>query len=96
MNYKGSLRPGSSTRKKAERVLEVIQLFHHVKGEWAQRKETIHLEDWQCFFIAMIFGWVDKKNRIPSFYSSFALCRKKKCKDNHRRGYWKLHADGGW
>ena len=52
---------------KAERYLKLIQLFHHVKGEWASRKELIHLEDWQCFFIAMIFGWVNRETGYRRF-----------------------------
>lgn len=54
-------------KEKAEFFLERIQLFHHVKGEKAKNKELIFLEDWQCFFIAMIFGWVSRQTGYRRF-----------------------------
>jgi len=54
-------------KEKAEYFLECVQLFHHVKGEKAKNKETIYLEDWQCFFIGMIFGWVSRESGYRRF-----------------------------
>ena len=76
----GKSSPWKFDKEKAERVLEVIQLFHHVKGEWAQRKETIHLEDWQCFFIGMIFGWVSKQTGYRRFTQALLFVGRKNAK----------------
>ncbi|MBT9154464.1 MAG: hypothetical protein DDT39_01140 [Firmicutes bacterium] len=44
----------------AERVCQFIELLPHVKGEKASRRELIALEDWQCFFLTTVFGWLDR------------------------------------
>ena len=52
--------------ERAERVCRFAELFPHVKGHWAiakpGKKEAprIQLEDWQCFFLCVLFGWVQK------------------------------------
>lgn len=43
----------------AERVCQFIELMPHVKGEKASARELIKLEDWQCFILTTVFGWVD-------------------------------------
>lgn len=42
----------------AERICKFAELMPHIKGDWAGRGELIHLEDWQVFILASIFGWV--------------------------------------
>jgi phage terminase large subunit-like protein len=42
------------------RACAFIELLPHVKGRWAARRELIHLEDWQCFYVGNIFGWLSK------------------------------------
>jgi len=64
---KKSAFPWVFDKEKAERALHLIQQFHHIKGEWASRKERIHLEDWQCFLWAMIFGWVNRQTGYRRF-----------------------------
>lgn len=44
---------------RANRVCAIIECFRHIKGQWASRRETIRLEDWQCFVVCSLFGWVD-------------------------------------
>jgi len=41
----------------AEKPCRYIERLPHVKGEWAKRRELIHLEPWQCFNICNVFGW---------------------------------------
>ena len=42
----------------ADRAVSFIESLKHIKGrEWAGR--PIVLEDWQCFIVSTIFGWVD-------------------------------------
>lgn len=54
---KSSKFPYHFDRKKANKPCKFIECLCHVKGPKAG--ECIHLEDWQCFIIATIFGWVD-------------------------------------
>lgn len=44
-------------RERANHVCRFIELLPHIKGKW--RSRNIELEDWQCFSITTIFGWVD-------------------------------------
>lgn len=54
---KNSKFPYHFDRKKANKPCKFIECLCHVKGPKAG--ECIHLEDWQCFIITTIFGWVD-------------------------------------
>src|SRR6266550_1073475 len=44
------------------RVCRFIENLPHVKGRWTS--PTIVLEPWQCFQLAVIFGWVDKHDDL--------------------------------
>jgi phage terminase large subunit-like protein len=44
------------SRTKANRICEFIEQLPHIKGRW--KSATIKLEDWQCFILCSIFGWV--------------------------------------
>ena len=46
-------------RERANHVCRFIELLPHIKGEWARQRRTILLEDWQCFILTTVFGWVD-------------------------------------
>ena len=48
--------PYDFDRKKANRVCAFIERLDHVKGGAAGT--AIHLEDWQCFILTTIYGWV--------------------------------------
>lgn len=50
-----------------ERVCAFIEMLPHIKGDWAARGETIHLEPWQVFIIASIFGWLDGESKRRRF-----------------------------
>ena len=39
----------------ADNCVASIEALHHAKGRW--QGQNIHLEDWQCFFVASVFGW---------------------------------------
>ena len=54
---KSSKFPYHFDRKRADKPCKFIECLCHVKGPKAG--ECIHLEDWQCFIITTIFGWVD-------------------------------------
>ena len=42
---------------RVEFVCKRLELFPHVKGKWAAKKETFKLSDWQIFIVANIFGF---------------------------------------
>ncbi len=44
----------------ASRACRFIERLPHIKGEWAKRGLLITLEPWQCFIVAMVFGWRDE------------------------------------
>lgn len=45
----------------AERICEFAEMLPHVKGRWARgRLQLIRLEDWQCFVLCSLFGWLIK------------------------------------
>lgn len=58
----------------AERVCTFVELCPHVKGKkFAGR--LIHLEDWQCFILTTVFGWLSKTTGLRRFrrvYSEIA------------------------
>jgi len=56
---------------KAEKKLRFIEVLPHTKGEWAQKHQRVKLEPWQCFGIAVTFGWVRKKNGLRRFRESY-------------------------
>lgn len=49
------------TYRPAQRICAFAELMPHIKGDWALRNETIVLGDWQIFFFAVGFGWVEKE-----------------------------------
>lgn len=46
---------------RASRPCEFIELLPHIKGKWAKKGQLIQLEDWQCFILTTVFGWIHKK-----------------------------------
>ena len=55
-------------KKKANRVCQFIENLSHVKG--VKAGEPVHLEDWQCFILTTVFGWVkeDGARRFTQTY----------------------------
>jgi len=43
--------------RRARAICSFIEKLPHVKGKWKSR--DIKLEDWQCFVLTTVFGWVD-------------------------------------
>lgn len=54
----------------AEKVCRFVENLPHIKGEWANRHESIRLEPWQKFILTTIFGWKrsDGKRRFRTAY----------------------------
>lgn len=49
--------PFKYDKARAHRICAFAEKLTHVKGELAGEK--IHLEDWQCFILTVLFGWID-------------------------------------
>lgn len=52
-------------REAGEKICKFAELFPHVKGKWAGTK--IQLQPWQCFILAVPFGWVRKSDGLRRF-----------------------------
>jgi len=86
---------------KAERVCRFIELLPHVKGKWARkdpitrRAQRLHLEPWQCFKTAMLFGWLKKSNGMRRFRKASIYEPRKNAKSTWAVGvgHWMFSKD---
>jgi phage terminase large subunit-like protein len=53
--------------EKADRKAKFLELLPHVKGRWAREKQTLKLEDWDCFIVCSIYGWVHEDTGLRRF-----------------------------
>lgn len=53
------------SKPKANRICAFIECLPHIKGRW--RSQNVELEDWQCFSLTVIFGWVNKETGYRRF-----------------------------
>jgi phage terminase large subunit-like protein len=71
---------------KAERVCVWGEKMPHVKGKWARKDpitkkaQRISLEPWQCFVLAMLFGWVKKATGTRRFRKASVYIPRKNTK----------------
>lgn len=81
---------------KGEKVCRFIELLPHTKGVWASKAQKIHLEPWQCFKTAVLFGWVRKQDNLRRFRSALILEPRKNAKSTWAAGVglYMLTADG--
>ena len=61
----------------AERVLKFKQLMPHTKGKWAQKRELLRLEPWQCFFNMNVFGWKNRGTGLRRYRKALLLVPRK-------------------
>lgn len=77
-------------RALAERVCDFIERLPHIKGKWAiangGKASLIVLEGWQCFILAMIFGWVKKSNGKRRFKRANIMVPRKNAKSTKAAG----------
>lgn len=61
--------------EKGEKICKFAELLPHTKGKWAVKREKgsnlIKLEPWQCFALAILFGWARKKDGTRRFRKSY-------------------------
>ncbi len=72
-------------RAKAERICRFVELLPHVKGS-AFAGKKITLEPWQCFILAMIFGWVHKIGGLRRFRRADIMVPRKNAKSTLAAG----------
>lgn len=73
-------------KAKAEKACAFIELLPHTKGEWADRGELIHLEPWQCFIVANVFGWVRRGDGSRRFRTVYLQVPRKNAKSTIAAG----------
>lgn len=59
---------------------EFIELMPHVKGRWASQKELLVLEDWQCFMVAVPFGWLRREDGLRRYRKVYIEVPRKNAK----------------
>lgn len=64
---KGKTFPYRFDKLCAEHICLFLELMPHIKGPKARNGELIELEDWQCFILTTVFGWVHKKTGFRRF-----------------------------
>lgn len=75
---KSSAFPYRFDKAKAERVCAFAELMPHVKGKW--KGTLIVLEPWQCFLLAVPFGWVRKKDGLRRYREIYGEIPRKNAK----------------
>lgn len=69
-----------ATYRPGTRVCVFAELLPHVSGDWAARKERIHLEGWQVFALMSIFGWVHRDTGRRRFRKADLVVPRKNAK----------------
>ena len=64
----------------ANRICRFIELLPHVKGQWAERGEQLRLEPWQCFMVAVPFGWRWKATGLRRYRIAYIEVPRKNAK----------------
>ncbi|TNE83295.1 MAG: terminase large subunit [Gammaproteobacteria bacterium] len=85
--------------EKARRAIQFIEKLPHVKGHWAAlrgKAANIHLEGWQRFIIAMLFGWVHAETGLRKYRIAYICVPRKNGKSILAAaiGLYMLVADG--
>lgn len=78
----------------AERVCLFVECLPHVKGRWSS--ETIQLEDWQCFVLCTVYGWIHRGTGLRRFRIVYIEVPRKNAKSTLTAGtaLYSLAADG--
>ena len=80
----------------AQRVCAFAELMPHIKGDWAAQGQLIHLEDWEVFILASIFGWINMETGKRRFRVADLFVPRKNAKSTLAAiiGLFMLSADG--
>jgi phage terminase large subunit-like protein len=72
--------------ERAARPCEFISLLPHTKGRWAREGKLIELEDWQCFVLTTVFGWLRTGTQLRRFRESYLEVPRKNAKSTLSSG----------
>lgn len=98
--WPGTLTPTGKIRgtyyfdvEEAARVCEFVEHLSHVKGRYPG---TIDLEDWQCFLLTTVFGWLRSRDGMRRFRTVYTEVPRKNAKSTLSAGValYLLSADG--
>ena len=64
----------------AERVCQIIEMLPHVKGKWAAQGKKIVLEDWQCWIVCELYGWLRKEDNKRKYRRATLIIPRKQGK----------------
>ena len=81
---------------KAAAVCRFVELMPHTKGRWARARALIHLEPWQVFITAVVFGWVSVATGLRRYRTAYVEVPRKNGKSawSSALGLYMLAADG--
>lgn len=79
---------------RANRPCAFIELLPHIKGEWARPViedgrlvyPKIRLDDWQVFFVAVLFGWLNRETDRRRFRRGYLEVARKNAKSTIAAG----------
>lgn len=82
--------------EQADRACAFIEQLPHIKGQWARQRLKIRLEDWQCFIVCNLFGWLRKENGLRRFLTGYLEVARKNAKSTLAAGIglYMLAGDG--
>ena len=82
--------------ERASRPCEFIELLPHIKGKWAREGYLIALEDWQCFIVTTVFGWIHERTGHRRYREAYIEVPRKNAKSTLSSGLalYMLSADG--
>jgi len=63
-------------KDKANQVCRFIESLPHIKGSQFAGKNLL-LEDWQCFILTTVFGWLNEKTNLRRFRTVYIECPRK-------------------
>ena len=72
--------PYHFSEEEANRICGFVECFPHIKGHWANRRETIRLEDWQCFVLGVSHGWLQREEDYRRFRTVYIEVPRKNAK----------------
>lgn len=64
----------------AEHMAGFIEAMPHIKGRWAAQRELVQLDDWQCFLVANIAGWLHAETGFRRFKTAYVEVPRKQGK----------------
>jgi len=72
--------PFKFKRDLGNRICRFVELLPHIKGRWSSR--TLRLEDWECFLLTTVFGWVGKTDDLRRFRTAYVEVPRKNGKSS--------------